>query len=234
MVKLLQDILEVLKVVHENDVIHRDIKPQNIMRRQKDGKIVLIDFGAVKKINTLMPNHQGQTVVSVAVCTHGYMPSEQASGKPKLCSDVYAVGMIGISALTGIMPNQLPEDSHTGEVIWRDRVQVNPKLADILDKMVRYTFSQRYRDAAEALEVCQSLISTIPLPTSPPSAIPNQVVSPNNPPSPNNPKSPPWKVLIGLGIGLSIAVVGTLTVLIIPTCESFRYKPIMVKSGSSL
>lgn len=199
-VKLLQDILEVLKVVHENNVIHRDIKPQNIMRRQKDGKIVLIDFGAVKEISTLMPNHQGQTVVSVAVGTHGYMPSEQASGMPKYCSDVYAVGMMGISALTGIMPTQLEKDHNTLEVIWRDRARVNPKLADILDNMVRYTFSQRYRDAAEALEAWQSLISTITLPTSPPSAISTKVVSSNNPQSPKNSKSPPWKVLIGLGI----------------------------------
>jgi len=154
------------------------------------------------------------------------MPSEQASGKPELCSDVYAVGMIGISALTGIMPNQLPEDSHTGEVIWRDRVQVNPKLADILDKMVRYNFSQRYRDAAEALEAWQSLISTIPLPTSPLSAISTQVVSPNNPQSPNNPKSPPWKVLIGSGIGLSIAAVGIFIILNLPEPSQTELSPI--------
>lgn len=175
-VKLLQDILEVLKVVHENNVIHRDIKPQNLMRRQKDGKIVLIDFGAVKEITTLMPNHQGQTVVSVAVGTPGYMPGEQASGVPKYCSDVYAVGMIGIQAIIGVTPDRLQKDPNTLEVIWRDRAQVNPELADILDKMVRYHFSQRYRDAAEALEAWQSL------------------------------KSPLWKVLIGSGIGLIAAV----------------------------
>jgi len=189
-VKLLQDILEVLKVVHENNVIHRDIKPQNIMRRQKDGKIVLIDFGAVKEISTLMPNHQGQTVVSVAVGTPGYMPSEQASGMPKYCSDVYAVGMMGIQALTGVTPNQLQKDPNTLEVIWRDRVQVNPKLADILDKMVGYHFSQRYQDAADALEAWESK-TTIP-----------------------------WKVLIGSGIVLSIAAVGIFIVPNLPEMQT--------------
>ena len=48
-VQLLRDILEVLEFVQEQGVIHRDLKPQNMMRRQ-DGKIVLIDFGAVKQI----------------------------------------------------------------------------------------------------------------------------------------------------------------------------------------
>ncbi|BAY22779.1 serine/threonine protein kinase [Calothrix sp. NIES-2100] len=49
--KLLNDILTVLAFVHQQNVIHRDIKPQNLMRRKTDGKIVLIDFGAVKKIS---------------------------------------------------------------------------------------------------------------------------------------------------------------------------------------
>ena len=77
-VKLLKDILEVLAFVHQENVIHRDIKPQNLMRRRQDGKIVLIDFGAVKEISTLVINAAGQTTVTVAVGTPGYMPSEQA------------------------------------------------------------------------------------------------------------------------------------------------------------
>jgi serine/threonine protein kinase len=81
------------------------------------------------------------------------MPSEQVRGKPKLCSDVYAVGMIGIQALTGIHPADLRDDPSTGEVSWRHLVQrVDSRLADVLDKMVRDNFSQRYQNAAEALQ----------------------------------------------------------------------------------
>lgn len=115
---LLEDILAVLAVVHEKNIIHRDIKPANLMRRQEDGKIVLIDFGAVKEIMTV--NAQGQTDITLAIGTAGYMPNEQAAGQPKLCSDVYAVGMLGIYALTGIQPHELPKDPTTGEVIWRN------------------------------------------------------------------------------------------------------------------
>lgn len=150
--RLLQDILEVVDVAHQHRVIHRDIKPANLIRRQEDGKIVLIDFGAVKQVGTTIVNASGQTRVSIAIGTLGYMPSEQAIGKPKLCSDIYAVGTIGIQALTGMNPINLPDDPNTGEVVWRDRATVSDELADILDRMVRQNWVDRYKNAAEVLE----------------------------------------------------------------------------------
>ncbi len=67
--KLLQDVLAVLSFVHSQGVIHRDIKPQNLMRRHQDGKIFLIDFGAVKELSTLMVNTQGEVNSSVVIGT---------------------------------------------------------------------------------------------------------------------------------------------------------------------
>jgi|ERR687886_582571 formylglycine-generating enzyme required for sulfatase activity/tRNA A-37 threonylcarbamoyl transferase component Bud32 len=155
-ITLLKSILEVLAVAHEhqpNAVIHRDIKPANLMRRRQDGKIILIDFGAVKEINQLIVKANGDVTTTVPIGTPGYMPTEQAKGKPQLCSDVYAVGMIGIQALTGIQPHNLPDDPSTGEVSWRHLVpRVDPKLADVLDRMVRDNFSNRYQNAGEALQ----------------------------------------------------------------------------------
>ncbi|WP_069071823.1 serine/threonine-protein kinase [Nostoc sp. KVJ20] len=147
---LLKDILEVLAFVHQHNIIHRDIKPQNLMRRYSDQKIVLIDFGSIKKIGALGAG------LTIAVGTPGYMPSEQAKGKPKLCSDIYAVGMIGIQALTGLIPEQIPEDPSTGEVIWRDKAEVSDALANILDTMVRDRYNQRYQSATEALQALNS------------------------------------------------------------------------------
>ena len=155
---LLKDILEVLDFVHKHKIIHRDIKPQNIMRRHSDQKIVLIDFGSIKKLGS-----QGATL-TIAVGTPGYMPTEQAKGKPKLSSDIYAVGMIGIQALTGLNPEELQEDADTGEIIWRDKAQVSDRLADVLDTMVHDRHNQRYQTAAEAL---QALIPDITLPQYP-------------------------------------------------------------------
>lgn len=156
-IALLQDILEVLAYIHQQNVIHRDLKPQNLIRRRHDGKLFLIDFGAVKEIQTLMTNSQGQVSATVAIGTPGYMPSEQACGHPRLCSDVYSVGIIGIQALTGVAPYLLEKDSNTLEIIWRNRAQVSPQLAEILDRMVRYDLRLRYPSAVEALQAIASL-----------------------------------------------------------------------------
>ncbi|HIK28837.1 MAG: serine/threonine-protein kinase [Oscillatoriaceae bacterium SKW80] len=156
-IALLENILEVLEIVHENNVIHRDIKPSNLIRRSKDNKIVLIDFGAVKQINTQVIDSQGQTSVTIAIGSPGYMPNEQMVGKPRFSSDIYAVGMVIIQALTGLHPRELSEDIKTGEIIWRDKANVSPKLADVIDKMVRWDFRQRYPSAKEALAAVKNL-----------------------------------------------------------------------------
>ena len=159
-INLLLEILEVLAFVHQQNVIHRDIKLANLMRRRQDGKIVLIDFGAVKDISALETDSQGHTGVTVGIGSPGYMPSEQASGKPRLSSDVYAVGIIGLLALSGIAPDSFREDANTGEILWRDRVQVSSEFADVLQNMVFYHFSRRYKSAIEALQAVKSLALT--------------------------------------------------------------------------
>ncbi|MBW4497113.1 MAG: SUMF1/EgtB/PvdO family nonheme iron enzyme [Oscillatoria princeps RMCB-10] len=157
-IAFLLEVLTALSYAHQEGVIHRDIKPANLIRRRQDGKIILIDFGAIKQVSTQVPNaQQSQTSLTVGIGTPGYMPSEQAQGKPQLSSDVYALGITAIQALTGIPPRQLPEDPQTGEILWRNRAQVSPKLANILDKMVRYDYRQRYSSASEALQAVSSL-----------------------------------------------------------------------------
>ncbi|NEO54185.1 MAG: protein kinase [Okeania sp. SIO3B5] len=150
-IQLLTEILSVLRYVHQQNVIHRDLKPQNIMRRKSDGKIVLIDFGAVKEIKGLTVIRGGQTSITIAVGTPGYMPIEQAAGQPKFCSDIYAVGMITIEALTGVDVNHFPKDSSTGEIIWKNRVNVSDDLGRVLEKMVLYDWRDRYQSIDEVI-----------------------------------------------------------------------------------
>ncbi|NEQ40257.1 MAG: SUMF1/EgtB/PvdO family nonheme iron enzyme [Okeania sp. SIO3I5] len=170
-ITLLTGILEALAVAHQKNIIHRDIKPQNLMRRKSDNKIVLIDFGAVKEISVLTTaNQPGATTLTVTVGTPGYMPSEQSNGKPKLSSDIYAVGMVGIKALTGKEPKDLPTDQDTENIIWRNEARVSNYLADILDKMVQEYFRERYKNAMEVLEALNILVA--PQPTPVPTPVP--------------------------------------------------------------
>ena len=150
-IQLLRDVLEILVYVHENKVIHRDIKPANIMRR-KDGKLVLIDFGIVKQINNTITMKSGSTKrTKPLIGTLGYMPTEQAIGKPKYSSDIYALGIMVIQALIDLYPWNLPKDDD-GEIIWNDKIEISGNLEKIITKMVSDDWTQRYRNAKEALD----------------------------------------------------------------------------------
>lgn len=149
-VQILQELLQILSFVHSKNVIHRDIKPSNVLRRHADGGLVLIDFGAVKALHTLSDDDTPATA-TIGIGTQGYMPPEQCAGNPRFNSDLYAVGMMGIQALTGLPPSQLKEDPQTGETQWRDKAIVGHELAAILSKMVHYDFKKRYQSAIEVL-----------------------------------------------------------------------------------
>ncbi|MBD2411716.1 serine/threonine protein kinase [Nostoc calcicola FACHB-389] len=159
--RLIGDILKVLAFVHQQRIIHRDIKPQNLMRCQ-DGKIVLIDFGAVKEISALKVNAQGESSLTVAIGTPGYMPSEQQAFRPEFSSDIYALGIIAFEALTGLKPQQLPRDANNGELycaLFHNRVNISSGFAEILDRMVRYDYRQRYDDATVTLQALEQYLN---------------------------------------------------------------------------
>ena len=149
---LLKELLEILVFVHGQGVIHRDIKPANLIRRYSDNKLVLIDFGSVKEIHIA----QRQVPATVRIGTLEYMPIEQFQYNAQLNSDIYALGMIGIQAMTGLPVYDLPKlrdlkNSNKGEIIWRHLAACSQGLADVLDNMVRYDFRERYQSAAETL-----------------------------------------------------------------------------------
>ncbi|MGF2036152.1 MAG: serine/threonine protein kinase [Nostoc sp. CmiVER01] len=219
-IQLLQEVLEILEFVHRQGVIHRDIKPDNIIRRALDNKLVLVDFGAVKQLRTQLVIAGGQPSATVVIGTPGYMPTEQGQGKPRPNSDIYSLGIIAIQALTGLSPTELQEDPETGEIIWRHSVTVNPRLAAVLTKMVRYHFKDRYLNATQALQACKEAINPVPaLSTSQESAknssyqtaksqpqvsrLQTVAVAPANP-VPAKParkdsdKFDPWPILIGI------------------------------------
>ncbi len=149
---LLREILTLLIFVHHHQVIHRDIKPSNLILRESDGKIVLIDFGAVKQM-TLSPIEESTVIVG----SSGYAPPEQLTGHSCFESDLYAVGMIGIQALTSYSPKHLQRDAQTHVLYWRDQAEVSPEFAEVLDRLVQHNPNDRYGSAQEVLEALDSL-----------------------------------------------------------------------------
>ncbi|MEM9164490.1 MAG: serine/threonine-protein kinase, partial [Cyanobacteria bacterium P01_F01_bin.4] len=151
-VEMLLNLLPVIQAVHERGVIHRDIKPSNLIRRYADGQYVLIDFGAVKQISNKLTDTSARITSTVGIGTQGYMPSEQSAGLPNFSSDLYALGITAIEALTGLPPHAL-QRSHNGEILWTHKVKdLVPELATVLERMVRYDFNQRYQSTRLALE----------------------------------------------------------------------------------
>ena len=154
--EILVTLLPVLEYVHSKRIIHRDIKPDNIILRHRDRQPVLIDFGAVRESMGTVFNSQGNPTSSIVIGTPGYMPSEQAAGRPVYSSDLYSLGLTAIYLLTGKQPQELETDPRTGEIIWhRHALSVSPTLAAVIDRAIAYHPRERYATAREMLEALQ-------------------------------------------------------------------------------
>ncbi|WP_138502972.1 protein kinase domain-containing protein [Nostoc sp. PA-18-2419] len=165
--ELFMNILPVLDYVHSKNIVHRDIKPDNIIVRYRDGKSVLIDFGAVRESMGTVVNSQGNPTSSIVIGTPGYMPSEQAAGRPVYSSDLYSLGMTVIYLLTGRVGQQLETDSRTGEIVWRQYAShISQMMAEIIDRAIAYHPRDRYPTARAMLDALQSIANPIP-PTQP-------------------------------------------------------------------
>ncbi len=146
---LIWSLVTVLEYIHRQNVIHRDIKPQNIIRCRSSKKYVLIDFGSVKELSLEIAEGPKKTV---GIGSRGFAPPEQYAGRPRFSSDIYAVGMVAIQALTGFYPDQLTESTATGGLMWQlPNVQVHQSVATIIDTMIRADFRERYQSATEVL-----------------------------------------------------------------------------------
>ena len=157
--QLLTDLLPVLKFIHTRGVIHRDIKPGNIMRRHTAqnraiGRLMLIDFG-VSKLATGTVGGVGTTVG-----TAGYTPLEQMRGQAFPASDLYSLGVTCVCLLT----QRLPKVDGSGDVydarqcrwLWRDYVPqgavVSQELGQVLDKLLQDLPKDRYQSADDVLK----------------------------------------------------------------------------------
>jgi serine/threonine protein kinase len=148
--KFLTQMLRVLQYIHAHHLIHRDIKPQNIILRKTDRHFVLVDFGAIKDLDpfTTAKNHPDE---SRSVGTPEFSPPEQLANRAVYASDLYALGMTCIYLLTGKDPSQFATDPYTCELMWADDLEISIDLIEIINKMTQMTLVDRYQSATQVL-----------------------------------------------------------------------------------
>ncbi|GET43945.1 serine/threonine protein kinase [Microseira wollei] len=147
-------------------IIHRDIKPQNIIMRSPQppeprgaseppllrgawGDLFLVDFGAVQDVY-----HQTVTGGSTVVGTYGYMAPEQFRGQAVLSTDLYGLGTTLLFLLTQKSPADLPQ--RRLKINFRSHLRVDKKFANWLERMIEPEIENRFDSAQEALAVLQN------------------------------------------------------------------------------
>uniref|UniRef100_B8HL42 non-specific serine/threonine protein kinase n=1 Tax=Cyanothece sp. (strain PCC 7425 / ATCC 29141) TaxID=395961 RepID=B8HL42_CYAP4 len=154
--QILIEILQILDVIHRENIIHRDVKPDNIIISKVTNKPVLIDFGAVKECVHLPIQQGGSTTVIVG--TPGFMAPEQAMGHPTFVSDIYSLGITALYLLTGRSPQDYAPCMASHNFSWREyAAHLSPALAAVLEKAVQFHPADRYRSAQEMLLALEDL-----------------------------------------------------------------------------
>lgn len=163
--QLMQQLLPILDYIHSQGIIHRDISPENIIRRESDRWPVLIDFGVVKELATLIQFPE-QGTAATTLGKLGYAPSEQMqTGRAYPSSDLYALAVTCVVLLTGREPQDLFDDV---KLMWHwERFVshgIQPELVRVLNRMLSYKPGDRYQYAKEVQLVLGQLTAQRPIP----------------------------------------------------------------------
>jgi serine/threonine protein kinase len=186
--QMLLDLLPVLSYIHDRNIVHRDISPDNLIRHQDTGKPVLIDFGSVKQLAQTALQLAGASPSGTQIHKPGFSPREQLRGQITPSTDLYSLGVTMLVLLTGRSPLELFDDQQ-GLWRWRKFIRLQPSLERAIDRMVEIHVRDRFQSAFEVMNALQPIAGVPPaLVTLPPSRHPmsnmnTQVVSPGLPQS---------------------------------------------------
>ena len=155
-VRILHNVSDALAYAHARGVIHRDIKPGNVLR--SGSHALVTDFGVAKAISAALPA-VGMTTSGMAIGTPQYMAPEQLAGDPAADHrvDIYALGLLAYELLAGEAPFKAPSPQETmaaqltrvPEPISRRRADTPPALATLIARCLAKNPADRPQSAAE-------------------------------------------------------------------------------------
>lgn len=149
--QVVRDVAAGLAFAHEQRILHRDVKPENILI-YADGRAALSDFGASKFA-------RGAAETFTEAGTLGYMAPEQAYGRPRFSSDVFSLGLIAYELLTGVLlswPFEWPPENHD-----RFEAKVPPPLRAVLRKAAEFDPRHRYKDGQAFFRALERVFANI-------------------------------------------------------------------------
>jgi serine/threonine protein kinase len=156
----LRDVLPILHHLHQNRIIHRDIKPTNFRRPPGQPHWWLVDLGAIKPLTATRIAQPGTLVGSA-----DYAAPEQVRGEATFASDLYSLGVVGLHLLTGLPPFDL-FDGVNGCWRWRSIVpDVSPSLAALIDRLVQPALRDRCPNVETVMASLGMTVPPLPDPT---------------------------------------------------------------------
>ncbi|GAC1686885.1 MAG: hypothetical protein PVS2B2_25790 [Candidatus Acidiferrum sp.] len=155
-IEIIRQVGLALDAAHSVGIIHRDLKPQNIMQESKSGRILVMDFGLARSVES-----EGMTQTGALLGTIEYMSPEQSMGRPlDQRSDIFAVGLIFYELLTGKAPYKA--DTAMASLLRRNQeraipaIELDPSipkgLSDIVAKCLERSLEHRYQNVQEILD----------------------------------------------------------------------------------
>ncbi len=166
-VRIIREVVDALAFAHSQGVIHRDIKPDNVML--SGGHAMVMDFGVAKAVSEATGRDK-ITTVGVALGTPAYMSPEQATADQNVDhrSDIYAVGAMAYELLTGRPPFQAAtpqgvlaaQVTEAAEPVSKHRDQVSPELEGLVMKCLAKKPADRWQSSDEMLPVLEGLTTT--------------------------------------------------------------------------